>query len=525
MTELYKGSEAARILIQGAGHMAAAIRKGYGPWGRSTCFRPPADVPRISNRVSEIAENINFDASPDNAGCYMVKQMLQRIKMKVGDGGTVAVVMLQTLLEKGYLSVSTGVNPMLLRRGIDKAAAVVADAIEDFSREMRAENIFQIALSACGGERQDAEIVSDVVSQIGMDGFILVEDSQEAETRIETTTGLFFDQGYLSPAFINREIHQAVEMENPLVLLYEGDLSNFRDICHLLDICADQRRNLLILARDVKGEALQGLILNKMKGVVQSVAVSVPGFGTRRKENFRIFSALCQCPIFNPENGLALSDCGIEICGNIKKAVIGKRNTLLQGFPGAYSEETVRLRKKYSALVDSSDSEDEKDAFEESLAFLSGGMAVIHVGGVSELEMFTRKDRIESAVRAIRSARKSGIVPGGGVAFLRAQHAVEPLMQKLTGDERTGAWIVKQCLESPLRQLAENAGKNAGVLLDKIHEASELDFGYDFEKDVYTNMFNAGIVDSAEAVRYAVVLACSTASTALTAGAFVTDKA
>ena len=515
------GNQAVLSVARGADQVTGVVAAAYGPRGRNACIQPALDVPRLSSQGSEIAKDILLPEQIDNAGCYIAKEAIRKMNERVGDGGSSAAIVLQALLQAGYRNLAAGANPQMLRRGLLRAGDAAAGAVDLYRRDaLSQKDILSVARSA-GGDDTAGDIVADVVAQIGVRGMIRVEDSQLPETTVETTSGLFFDKGYLSSAFINNDRDRCVELERPMVLLYGGDLTEFKEIHPLLEYCARKKRALLILAKDVKGEALRGLVINVKRGVVAAAAVSSPGFGPKRERNFQSLEVLCQGRVFHPDSGISLPSCGIEICGHVDKAIIHKSETVLQGLPGLNSREAEQLREKYRRLMEEETKDYEKEAYEASLAYLSGGMAVIRAGGVSEIEMFDRKNRLENAVKAVRSATQGGVVPGGGVGYLLLAPAVEQVMEQLEGDERTGAAILKEALSAPLRQLAKNSGADPGEVLGRIVADGRWDAGYDFAGERYVSLLDAGIVDPAELVKAVIETAVSAASMILTVGAHV----
>lgn len=508
-------------LLSGAYKVVDTAKVAFGPRGRSVCIQPPYDVPRPTNQGCEAIKDLKLSDPFENAGSRIARQAVEKVSEKIGDGGTVTAVLLEAMLRQGYKRINAGANPQFMKKGIQAACDAAIEAADRLSREIETGDVFHVAESACDGDGELAGIVADVTARIGINGIIQVEDSQQSETTVESTSGIMFDKGYLSSAFINNPEERSVVLERPYVLLYEGDLIHFSDIRHLLEMCARKRTPLLILAKDVKGDALRGLVINSSRGVVKTAAVSSPGFGQKRERNFRSLSVLCECPVINEQMGIDLSKSGTEVCGQIEKAVIKKDRTVLQGFPGAGSEQAERLRRQYAQLMNDATEDYEREGFEDSLAYLSGGMALIKVGGVSEMEMFARKNKISSAVKAVRAAQRGGVLPGGGVAYLLLTPAVDALIERLDGDVKTGAEIVRSALEAPLRQIARNAGEDEQVLVNRVREDPSGDFGYDFVKRKYVHMYEAGIIDPAELVRTALSVAGGAASIALTVGACV----
>jgi chaperonin GroEL len=455
-------------------------------------------------------------------GAQMVKEVASQTSDVAGDGTTTATVLAQSILNEGLKSVAAGMNPMDLKRGIDKAVSAMVAEVGSLSTPCKdSKSIAQVGTISANSDDEVGQIIADAMDKVGKEGVITVEDGSGLENELDVVEGMQFDRGYLSPYFINNQESMSTEQESPLILLDDKKISNIRDLLPLLESVAKAGRPLLVIAEDVEGEALATLVVNNMRGIVKVAAVKAPGFGDRRKAMLEDIAVLTGGIVISEEKGLKLEQATLEMLGTCDKVTVSKDNTTIVN--GAGAKENIQERiNQIKAEIKNTTSDYDKEKLQERLAKLSGGVAVLYVGAASEVEMKEKKDRVDDALCATRAAIEEGIVPGGGVAYIRASEALEGLKGD-NEDETTGIEIIKRAIEEPLRQIVANAGKEGAVVVQKVREGKG-DFGYNARTDVYENLHAAGVVDPAKVTRVALENAASIAGMFLTTECVIVEK-
>ena len=516
------GTDARTALESGVNQLADTVKITLGPKGRNVVIDRKYGSPLITNDGVTIAKEIELKDEFENMGAQIIKEVSTKTNDVAGDGTTTAVVLAQAIIKEGSKNVAAGANPIILKRGIDKAVDVCVEKLRKISKPItNKESIAQVA-SISAGDAVIGELISTAMEKVGNDGVITVEESKTMKTELNIVEGMQFDRGYCSPYMAtNMEKMEAV-LDNPYILITDKKISSIQELLPLLEQIVKTGQKLLIIAEDVEGEALTTLILNKLRGSFNCVAVKAPGFGDRRKAMLEDIAILTGGKVITSELGLELKDATVDMLGRAKQVKVDKENTIIVEGAGA-SEEIAQRIKQIKALAAETTSEYDKEKYQERLAKLAGGVAVINVGAATEIEMKEKKLRIEDALNATRAAVEEGIVAGGGVALLSAVNDVKELAATLEGDEKTVALIIAQAIQSPMKQIASNAGVDGSVIVYNVVNSNKANYGYDALNDRYGDMIKFGIIDPAKVSRSALQNAASVASTLLTTESAVAD--
>ncbi len=515
--------EARRALERGVDKVANAVKITLGPKGRNVVIEKSWGSPTITNDGVSIAKEIELEDKFENLGAQLVKEVASKTNDVAGDGTTTATVLAQSMVKEGFKNVAAGANPILIKRGIDKAVEAAVEEIKKLAKKLSGrEDIAHVAAISANSE-DIGELIAEAMDKVGEDGVITVEDSKTMETFVEFTEGMQFDRGYISPYFVTDAEKMEVSLKEPFILITDRKLSSVKPLIPILEKVAQTGKPLLVIAEDVEGEALTTLVLNKLKGTLESCAVKAPGFGERRKAMLQDIAILTGGTVISEEVGLKLEDATLEDLGRADLVRIRKDETIIIGGKGDPDNIKKRI-SQIKAQIEQTTSEYEKETLQERMAKLAGGVAVIKVGAATETELKEKKHRIEDALSATRAAVEEGIVAGGGVTLLRARKAVEKVMNELEGDEKIGAKIVYKALEEPIRLIAENAGYDGSIVVEKVLEKNDTAYGFDALKGEYVNMFEAGIIDPAKVTRSALQNAASIAGMLLTTEVLVVEK-
>ncbi len=514
--------EARDLLKKGIDELANAVKVTLGPKGRNVIIDKKFGAPAITKDGVTVAKEIELKDPYANMGAQMVKEVASKTADNAGDGTTTATVLAQSIVGVGLKNVTAGANPMELKMGIDKAVKVVKESIAAQSQEIgdHIEKIEQVAKISANNDAEIGRLIAEAMKKVGQEGVITVEEAKGIETTVEVVEGMQFDRGYISPYFVTNTEKMAAELENPYILIHDKKISTMKDLLPVLEATAQTGRPLLIIAEDVDGEALATLVVNRLRGSLKVAAVKAPGFGDRRKEMLQDIAVLTNGTLITEEVGLSLEQATLEMLGEAEKATLDKENTTIVN--GAGAKEVIAERtEQIKSQIANTTSEYDKEKLQERLAKLAGGVAVLYVGAASEMEMKEKKDRVDDALSATRAAVEEGIVPGGGVALVRAIATLEGLKGE-TEDETTGIEIVKRAIEEPLRQIVANAGKEGAVIVQKVKEG-EGDYGYNARVDEYQNFFKTGVIDPAKVTRIALENAASIAGMFLTTECVIID--
>jgi chaperonin GroEL len=515
--------EARSALLRGVNIMAAAVKATLGPKGRNVVLDKKFGSPTITKDGVTVAKEIELKDPYEDMGAQMLKEVASKTSDIAGDGTTTATVLAQAIFREGLKNVTAGANPMGLKRGIEQAVDAVTEELKKLSKSTKdKKEIAQVATIASNNDKTIGTLIAEAMEKVGKDGVITVEESKSAETVLDVVEGMQFDRGYLSPYFVTDAERMEVVLEDALVLIHEKKISVMKDMLPLLEQVARSGKPFLIIAEDVEGEALATLVVNKLRGTLHTCAVKAPGFGDRRKAMLEDIATLTGGKAITEDLGIKLENIKLEDLGKAKKVVVDKDNTTIVEGAGKSSAIEGRI-KQIRAQIEETTSDYDREKLQERLAKLAGGVAVIKVGAATETAMKEKKARVEDALNATRAAVEEGIVPGGGVALLRASKALEPLIKKLEGDEKVGAMIVRRALEEPIRQIVENAGLEGSVIVEKVKAESVLTRGFDADTNEYVDMIQAGIIDPAKVERVALQNAASIASLLLTTEAIITD--
>lgn len=521
--QIIYGEEARKALLSGIDQLANTVKVTLGPKGCNVVLDKKFGAPLITNDGVTIAKEIELDDAFENMGAQLVKEVSIKTNDVAGDGTTTATLLAQALIREGMKNVTAGANPMILKKGIQNAVDTAVDTIVANSKKVSgSEDIGRVAAISAADEKVGA-LIAEAMEKVTADGVITVEESKTAETYSEVVEGMMFDRGYITPYMVTDTDKMVAVLDDCLILVTDKKITNIQEILPLLEQVVQSGKKLLIIAEDVEGDALTNLILNKLRGVFTCVAVKAPGFGDRRKEMLLDIATLTGAQVITDELGLDLKDTTLAQLGRARQVKVDKENTII--VDGAGSQDAIKGRvAQIRAQIETTTSEFDKEKLQERLAKLAGGVAVIKVGAATEIEMKEKKLRIEDALAATQAAVEEGIVAGGGVALLNATAAVEALLQKAEGDERTGVQIVLKALEEPVRQIAANAGLEGSVIVANIKAADKVGYGYDALRDQYGDMLTAGIVDPTKVTRSALQNASSVASMVLTTESLVADK-
>ena len=521
--DILYGIEARNALLRGVDKLADTVKITLGPKGRNVVLGKKYGSPLITNDGVTIAKEIELEDAAENMGAQLVREVASKTNDAAGDGTTTATLLAQALIHEGMKNVAAGSNPMVLRKGIAKATDVAVTALLANSKKVNGSADIARVGTISAGDEVIGKLIADAMEKVSADGVITVEESKSAETYCEVVEGMQFDRGYLSPYMVTDTDKMEAVLDDALLLITDKKISNIQDILPLLEQIMQAGKKLVIIAEDVEGEALTTLVLNKLRGTFTCVAVKAPGFGDRRKEMLRDIATLTGGEVITDELGLDLKDTGIAQLGRARQVKITKENTII--VDGAGNPDDIKARvAQIRAGIETTTSEFDREKLQERLAKMAGGVAVIKVGAATETEMKEKKLRIEDALNATKAAVAEGIVAGGGTALINVIGEVEKLISRLDGDEKTGARIVAKALEAPMRQIAENAGHDGGVIIDKIRRSRKVGYGFDAANEVYVDMMEAGIVDPTKVTRSALQNAASIAATVLTTEAVVSDK-
>jgi chaperonin GroEL len=518
--QIVHGEESRQAILRGINLLADAVKITLGPKGRNVVLDKKFGSPTITKDGVTVAKEIELKEPLENMGAQMVKEVASKTSDVAGDGTTTATVLAQAIFREGVKTVAAGANPMAVKRGIEQAVEVAVGKIKDLAKPVKGDMIAQVATVSANNDSTIGNIIAEAMKKVGKDGVITVEEAKAIETTLDVVEGMQFDRGYLSPYFVTDPDRMECVLENALILIHEKKISTMKDLLPLLEQVAKMGRPLLIIAEDVEGEALATLVVNKLRGTLQACAVKAPGFGDRRKAMLDDIAILTGGKSLTEDLGIKLENVQLEDLGKAKKIVVDKDNTTI--VEGAGKAQAIEGRvKQIRTQIDETTSDYDREKLQERLAKLVGGVAVIKVGAATETEMKEKKARVEDAMHATRAAVEEGIVPGGGVAFIRALPALEKL--KLEGDEQIGVNIVKRSLEEPLRMIASNAGHEGAVVLGKVKESKDTNFGFNAATDDYTDMISAGILDPAKVTRTALQNAASISALMLTTEALVAE--
>ena len=515
--------EGRRKILRGVEQLSRAVKVTLGPKGRNVVLDKKFGSPTVTKDGVSVAKEIELEDPFENMGAQMVKEVAEKTSDIAGDGTTTATVLAESIYREGLKNVTAGANPMALKRGIDAAVIRIVAKIEKLAKKVdlkTSKEVEQVATVAANNDNVIGKKIAEAFEAVGKDGVITVEESKTIFTELKIVEGMQFDQGYLSPYFSTDMEKMICELEDPFILLYEKKISSIKDILPILEKVAKAGRPLLILCEEVEGEALATLVVNKMRGTLHCAAVKAPGYGDRRKEMLKDIAVLTGGKAITEDLGLKLETVDIADLGRAKKVKIDKDNTTIVQGSGKQADIKARLAQ-IKNQIDSTDSSYDKEKLQERLAKIAGGVAIINVGAATESEMKEKKARVEDALHATRAAVEEGIVPGGGVALLRCIKDLESI--DLKGDEKTGSEIVLRSLESPIRQLALNAGLEGSVIVEHLKNEKDAAYGYDFNNDQYVDMIKAGIIDPAKVTRTALQNAASIAALLLTTECLVTD--
>ena len=521
--EILYGIEARNALVRGVDKLADTVKITLGPKGRNVVLDKKYGSPLITNDGVTIAKEIELEDPAENMGAALVKEVSTKTNDAAGDGTTTATLLAQALIREGMKNVTAGANPMVLRKGIKKAVDVAVASLTAASKPVSGKEDIARVGTISAGDEVIGQLIADAMEKVTADGVITVEESKTAETYSEVVEGMQFDRGYLSPYMVTDADKMEAVMDDALILVTDKKISNIQEILPLLEQLVQSGRKLLIIAEDVEGEALTTLVLNKLRGTFNCVAVKAPGFGDRRKEMLRDIATLTGAEVVSSEIGLELKDADLSVLGQARQVKVSKENTIIVGGTGDPAAIQARVAQIRSA-IETTTSDFDREKLQERLAKLAGGVAVIKVGAATEAEMKEKKLRIEDALNATKAAVEEGIVAGGGTAYLNVIPDVAKLLESYEGDEETGMKIVLKALEEPVRQIAANAGFDGGVIVNNIMTSGKVGYGFDAYNEVYVDMMAAGIVDPTKVTRSALQNAASIASVILTTESVVADK-
>ena len=521
--EIKYNVEARNLLKEGVDALADAVKVTLGPKGRNVIIGKQFGAPHITKDGVTVAKEVELEDSFANMGAQMVREVASKTNDDAGDGTTTATVLAQAIIGVGIKNVTAGANPMDLKRGIDKAVSTVVANLREQSQEVGSDNskIEQVATISANNDNTIGKLIAEAMAKVNNEGVITVEEAKGTDTYVDVVEGMQFDRGYISAYFITNTEKMQTELEKPYILITDKKISTMKEIMGVLEPVAQSGRALLIIAEDVDGEALSALVVNKLRGTLKIAACKAPGFGDRRKEMLEDIAALTGATVISTDKGMRIEDATIEALGCAEKVTMNKENTTI--VDGCGDKEAIKARvEQIRASIEVSKSDYDREKLQERLAKLAGGVAVLYVGAATEVEMKEKKDRVDDALAATRAAVEEGIVPGGGVAYIRATEALEGL-KGANDDETTGIQIVKRAIEEPLRQIVANAGGEGSVVVNKVREGKD-SFGYNAREDRYEDMLEAGIIDPTKVSRVALENAASIASMFLTTECVLAEK-
>jgi chaperonin GroEL len=518
--EIIHGEQSRQSLLRGINQLADAVKITLGPRGRNVVLDKKFGSPLITKDGVTVAKEIELKDGLENMGAQMVREVASKTSDIAGDGTTTATVLAQAIFREGVKNVAAGANPMGLKRGIEKAVAAAVEELKSLSKPVRGDMISQVGSVSANNDRAVGVIIAEAMKKVGKDGVITVEEAKSIETSLEVVEGMQFDRGYLSPYFVTDAERMEVQLSDCLILLSEKKISSMKDLLPVLEQVARQGRPLLIIAEDIEGEALATLVVNKLRGTLSAAAVKAPGFGDRRKAMLEDIAIVTGGKVISEDLGIKLENVNLEDLGQAKKITIDKDNTTIIEGAGKHSEIESRV-KQMRVQIEGTTSDYDREKLQERLAKLVGGVAVIKVGAATETELKEKKARVEDAMHATRAAVEEGIVPGGGVAFIRCLPALEKL--GLEGDEAVGAKIVKRAMEEPIRQITFNAGHEGSIIVEKVKNSKEANYGFNAETEKYEDLVAAGVIDPTKVTRTALQNASSIAALLLTTEALVCE--
>ena len=520
--EVKFGDSARSRMVEGINVLADAVKVTLGPKGRNVVIQKSFGAPRSTKDGVSVAKEIELEDAFENMGAQMIREVASKTNDKAGDGTTTATVLAQSIVQEGLKSVAAGMNPMDLKRGIDKAVtAVLADIKASAKKVSNNSEIAQVGTISANGDKEVGEMIAKAMEKVGNEGVITVEEAKTAETELDVVEGMQFDRGYLSPYFITNADKMEVQLEEPLILLFEKKLSSLQAMLPILEAVVQSGRPLLIIAEDIEGEALATLVVNKLRGGLKVAAVKAPGFGDRRKAMLEDLAILTGGELISEDLGIKLENVTIDMLGRSKKVTITKDDTTIVDGVGAKDAIEGRISQIKRQIEDTT-SDYDKEKLQERLAKLAGGVAVIRVGGATEVEVKEKKDRVDDALNATRAAVEEGIVPGGGVALLKASKILDGFKGD-NDDQEAGVAIVRRALQAPIRQISENAGVEGSIVVGKVMENNSPTFGFNAQTEEYVDMVQAGVIDPAKVVRTALQDAASVAGLLITTEAAIVE--
>ena len=521
--QLFFDIEARNKMKKGVDTLANAVKVTLGPKGRNVVLEKKFGAPSITKDGVTVAKEIELEDPIENMGAQMVKEVASKTADIAGDGTTTATVLAQAIIGEGLKNVAAGANPMDLKRGIDKAVEKVVANLSAQSQTIGNDSrkIEQVASISANNDSNIGKLIAQAFAKVGKEGVITVEEAKGTDTTVEVVEGMQFDRGYISPYFVTNSEKMEAELQNPYILIYDKKISAMKDILHILEKVAQGGRPLLIIAEDLEGEALATLVVNKLRGTIKVAAVKAPGFGDRRKEMLQDIAILTKGIVISEEQGYKLEAADLSYLGSAASVTIDKDNTTVVGGKGKKEDITARVNQ-IKAQIETTTSDYDKEKLQERLAKLAGGVAVLYIGAATEMEMKEKKDRVDDALHATRAAVEEGIVPGGGIAYIRAIESLEKL-KGANEDETTGIAIVKRAIEEPLRQIVVNSGIEGSIVVQKVKEG-KADFGFNARTEVYENLLKAGVIDPTKVTRIALENAASIAGMLLTTECVIADK-
>ena len=522
--QIFFDIEARNKMKKGVDTLANAVKVTLGPKGRNVVIEKKFGAPQVTKDGVTVAKEIELEDAIENMGAQMVKEVASKTADLAGDGTTTATVLAQSIIAEGLKMVAAGANPMDLKRGIDKAVSLVVANLKGQSQTVGndSKKIQQVATISANNDETIGKLIAEAFGKVGKEGVITVEEAKGTDTTVDVVEGMQFDRGYISPYFVTNSEKMEAELQNPYILIYDKKISAMKDILHILEKVAQGGRPLVIIAEDLEGEALATLVVNKLRGTLKVAAVKAPGFGDRRKEMLQDIAILTKGIVISEEQGYKLENADLSYLGQAASITLDKDNTTIVGGKGDKKDIVARVNQ-IKAQIETTTSDYDKEKLQERLAKLAGGVAVLYVGATTEVEMKEKKDRVDDALHATRAAVEEGIVPGGGVAYIRAIESLEAKVKGQIADEQTGMAIVRRALEEPIRTLTANAGIDGSIVVQKIKEGKG-DYGFNARTEVYENLFKAGVIDPTKVSRVALENAASIAGMLLTTEAVIADK-
>jgi chaperonin GroEL len=521
--EVKFSSDARERMLRGVDTLANAVKVTLGPKGRNVVIEKSFGAPRVTKDGVSVAKEIELSDKFENMGAQMIKEVASKTNDRAGDGTTTATVLAQAIVKEGAKLVASGLNPMDLKRGIDQAVGAVVDELKAKARKIANSNeVAQVGTISANGDAEIGRLLADALDKVGHDGVVTVEESKTADTELDVVEGMQFDRGYLSPYFITNQDKMKVEFDNPFILIHDKKLSSLQPLLPVLETVVQAGKPLLVIAEDVDGEALATLVVNKLRGGLKIAAVKAPGFGDRRKAMLEDIATLTAGQLISEDIGIKLENVTLDMLGRAKTVVIEKENTTIIEGAGAKADIDARVAQ-IRAQIEETTSDYDREKLQERLAKLAGGVAVVRVGGSTEIEVKEKKDRVDDALHATRAAMEEGILPGGGLALLRAASALQAL-NPANDDQKMGVDIVRRAIETPVRQIAENAGAEGSVVAGRLKDNQTYAYGWNAQTDTYGDLFEMGVIDPVKVVRTALQDAASVAGLLITTEAMVAEK-